>query len=65
MTLCGIGAGAIGAAVGNPADLAMVRMQADGRLPVELETELSKRRRTLFSGRRGQRSRCGEDVDRR
>ena len=36
MTACGIGAGAIGAAVGNPADLAMVRMQADGRLPVEL-----------------------------
>jgi len=36
MTMCGIGAGAIGAAVGNPADLAMVRMQADGRLPVEL-----------------------------
>ena len=32
MTLCGLGAGAIGAAVGNPADLAMVRMQADGRL---------------------------------
>ena len=36
MTACGLGAGAIGAAVGNPADLAMVRMQADGRLPVEL-----------------------------
>jgi len=36
MTLCGLGAGAIGAAVGNPADLAMVRMQADGRLPIEL-----------------------------
>ena len=36
MTLCGLGAGAIGAAVGNPADLAMVRMQADGRLPLEL-----------------------------
>ena len=36
MTLCGLGAGAIGAAVGNPADLAMVRMQADGRLPKEL-----------------------------
>ena len=36
MTLCGLGAGAIGAAVGNPADLAMVRMQADGRLPPEL-----------------------------
>ena len=33
MTACGIGAGAIGAAVGNPADLAMVRMQADGRMP--------------------------------
>ena len=31
-----MGAGAIGAAVGNPADLAMVRMQADGRLPPEL-----------------------------
>lgn len=28
-------AGAIGACVGNPADLAMVRMQADGKLPVE------------------------------
>nr|AAM63236.1 putative mitochondrial dicarboxylate carrier protein [Arabidopsis thaliana] len=27
-------AGAIGAAVGNPADVAMVRMQADGRLPL-------------------------------
>ncbi|XP_047328162.1 mitochondrial uncoupling protein 5-like [Impatiens glandulifera] len=30
----GLFAGGIGAAVGNPADLAMVRMQADGRLPV-------------------------------
>ncbi|KAF7809351.1 mitochondrial uncoupling protein 5-like [Senna tora] len=29
----GLLAGGIGAAVGNPADLAMVRMQADGRLP--------------------------------
>ncbi len=29
-------AGAAGAAVGNPADLAMVRMQADGRLPSHL-----------------------------
>lgn len=29
----GLIAGAIGAAVGNPADVAMVRMQADGRLP--------------------------------
>lgn len=31
----GLIAGAIGAAVGNPADVAMVRMQADGRLPVD------------------------------
>ncbi|WCJ40780.1 dicarboxylate carrier 2 [Euphorbia peplus] len=30
----GLIAGGIGAAVGNPADLAMVRMQADGRLPI-------------------------------
>ncbi|XP_057542233.1 mitochondrial uncoupling protein 5 [Amaranthus tricolor] len=30
----GLIAGAIGAAVGNPADVAMVRMQADGRLPI-------------------------------
>eukprot|EP00735_Rhodelphis_limneticus_P014618 TRINITY_DN8677_c0_g1::TRINITY_DN8677_c0_g1_i1::g.427::m.427 TRINITY_DN8677_c0_g1::TRINITY_DN8677_c0_g1_i1::g.427 ORF type:complete len:304 (-),score=70.72,sp/Q9SB52/PUMP4_ARATH/46.79/2e-87,Mito_carr/PF00153.22/3.6e-21,Mito_carr/PF00153.22/1.4e-18,Mito_carr/PF00153.22/8.2e-24 TRINITY_DN8677_c0_g1_i1:197-1108(-) len=33
---CGLLAGAFGAAVGNPADLAMVRMQADGRLPAHL-----------------------------
>ncbi len=31
--LAGLIAGGIGAAVGNPADVAMVRMQADGRLP--------------------------------
>ncbi|CAI5525080.1 unnamed protein product [Closterium sp. Naga37s-1] len=31
----GLVSGAIGAAVGNPADMAMVRMQADGRLPLE------------------------------
>ncbi|XP_022766418.1 mitochondrial uncoupling protein 5-like [Durio zibethinus] len=31
----GLIAGGIGAAVGNPADVAMVRMQADGRLPQE------------------------------
>ena len=30
---CGMGAGAIAAVVGNPADVAMIRMQADGRLP--------------------------------
>ncbi|XP_002530695.2 mitochondrial uncoupling protein 5 [Ricinus communis] len=31
--VAGLIAGGIGAAVGNPADVAMVRMQADGRLP--------------------------------
>ena len=31
--ICAAGAGAIGAAAGNPGDIAMVRMQADGRLP--------------------------------
>ncbi|XP_051144026.1 mitochondrial uncoupling protein 5-like [Andrographis paniculata] len=31
--VAGLVAGGIGAAVGNPADVAMVRMQADGRLP--------------------------------
>ncbi|CAK9165222.1 unnamed protein product [Ilex paraguariensis] len=30
----GLLAGGIGAAVGNPADVAMVRIQADGRLPI-------------------------------
>lgn len=30
---CGLGAGAIAAVVGNPADVAMIRMQADGKLP--------------------------------
>ncbi|KMZ71959.1 Mitochondrial carrier protein [Zostera marina] len=33
--IAGIIAGGIGATVGNPADVAMVRMQADGRLPIE------------------------------
>lgn len=32
--VAGLIAGGIGAAVGNPADVAMVRMQADGRLPI-------------------------------
>ncbi|MCD7448528.1 Mitochondrial uncoupling protein 5 [Datura stramonium] len=32
--VAGLIAGGIGAAVGNPADVAMVRMQADGRLPM-------------------------------
>ncbi|MCO5598128.1 hypothetical protein L7F22_052220 [Adiantum nelumboides] len=33
--LAGLIAGAIGAAVDNPADMAMVRMHADGKLPME------------------------------
>uniref|UniRef100_A0A7N2MWH4 Mitochondrial uncoupling protein 5 n=1 Tax=Quercus lobata TaxID=97700 RepID=A0A7N2MWH4_QUELO len=33
--VAGLVAGSVGAAVGNPADVAMVRMQADGRLPIE------------------------------
>lgn len=33
---CGVAAGAASAAVCNPADLVMVRMQADGRLPAAL-----------------------------
>ncbi|KZV25693.1 mitochondrial dicarboxylate/tricarboxylate transporter DTC [Dorcoceras hygrometricum] len=32
--LCGLTAGAIGATVGSPADLALIRMQADATLPV-------------------------------
>ena len=31
--LCGLTAGAIGASVGSPADLALIRMQADATLP--------------------------------
>lgn len=34
--VCGLGSGFGGAVVGNPFDLSMVRMQADGKLPVEL-----------------------------
>ena len=34
--VCGLTSGAFGAAIGNPADVAMVRMQADGKLPPEL-----------------------------
>ncbi|KAJ8448096.1 hypothetical protein Cgig2_031820 [Carnegiea gigantea] len=32
--MCGLTAGAIGASVGSPADLALIRMQADATLPV-------------------------------
>lgn len=38
---CGLSAGFGAAIVGNPFDLAMVRMQADGRLPVELQRNYS------------------------
>eukprot|EP00897_Mesotaenium_endlicherianum_P003616 jgi/Mesen1/3282/ME000019S02692 len=37
----GLFSGAVGAAVGNPADLAMVRMQADGRLPEAMRRNYS------------------------
>ncbi|EEF39707.1 mitochondrial dicarboxylate carrier protein, putative [Ricinus communis] len=33
--VAGLISGGVGAAVGNPADVAMVRMQADGRLPID------------------------------
>jgi solute carrier family 25 oxoglutarate transporter 11 len=32
--VCALGAGGIAAVIGNPADLALIRMQADGMLPV-------------------------------
>lgn len=32
--LCGLTAGAIGACIGSPADLALIRMQADATLPL-------------------------------
>lgn len=32
--LCGLTAGAIGSSVGSPADLALIRMQADATLPI-------------------------------
>lgn len=32
---CGLLSGAMGSTIGNPCDLALVRMQADGQLPVE------------------------------
>ena len=31
--VCGLSAGGLAAVVGNPADLALIRMQADGMLP--------------------------------
>lgn len=35
VTLCSLGAGGIAAVAGNPADLALIRMQADSMLPME------------------------------
>ncbi|KAI5059934.1 hypothetical protein GOP47_0024354 [Adiantum capillus-veneris] len=46
--LAGMIAGAIGAAVGNPADVAMVRMQADGRLPFHQRRNYSSVADALF-----------------
>ncbi|KAJ6850259.1 putative mitochondrial uncoupling protein 5 [Iris pallida] len=46
----GLLAGGIGAAVGNPADVAMVRMQADGRLPAAERRNPVRRRRDLAHG---------------
>lgn len=34
-SLCALGAGGLGAIIGNPADLSLVRMQADNMLPAE------------------------------
>ena len=33
--MCGLAAGGLGALVGSPADLTLIRMQADTNLPVE------------------------------
>jgi len=33
--LCGLAAGAIGSALANPVEVALVRMQADGKLPAD------------------------------
>ena len=33
--MCGLTAGAVGACVGSPADLVLIRMQADATLPLE------------------------------
>jgi len=44
--VAGLGAGAVGAAVANPCDVIMVRMQADGKLPPELRRNY----RNVFHG---------------
>merc|ERR1719159_1497741 len=42
-------AGAVGAYIGNPGDLVMVRMQADGKLPPELRRNYKNVFHALYS----------------
>ncbi|KAJ6961190.1 mitochondrial dicarboxylate/tricarboxylate transporter DTC-like [Populus alba x Populus x berolinensis] len=46
--LCGLTAGAIGASVGSPADLALIRMQADATLPAAQRRNYSNAFNALF-----------------
>jgi solute carrier family 25 oxoglutarate transporter 11 len=46
--LCGLTAGAIGASVGSPADLALIRMQADATLPVAQRRNYSNAFNALY-----------------
>lgn len=46
--LCGLTAGAIGASVGSPADLALIRMQADATLPLAQRRNYSNAIQALF-----------------
>lgn len=46
--LCGLTAGAIGATVGSPADLALIRMQADATLPVAQRRNYSNAIQALY-----------------
>lgn len=46
--LCGLTAGAIGACVGSPADLALIRMQADATLPVAQRRNYTNAFQALF-----------------
>lgn len=46
--LCGLTAGAIGASVGSPADLALIRMQADATLPVAQRRNYSNAFHALY-----------------
>ena len=46
--LCGLTAGAIGASVGSPADLALIRMQADATLPAAQRRNYSNAFHALY-----------------